>query len=116
MKEGVLGFFLACKLMYIIDDQYVNHLVEMQEVILVIVPDGIHKLRLELVGIHIEDRLVREELLYFYSNGLCQVGFSQPAVSIDQKGVKCCATWILRHGKSCRSCQPVAFSFNKVLK
>ena len=40
----------------------------------------------------------------------------QTAVTIDQQGIKGSATGILGNRKSCRTCQPVAFSFNKVLK
>ena len=60
MEEGILGLFFSGKLMHIVDNQDINHLVKMQEIIFIVVPDGIHKLGLELIGIYIEDNFLRE--------------------------------------------------------
>ncbi len=53
MKKDILCFFLPGKLMNIIQDQDIDHLVKMQEIIFIVIADRFHKLCLELIGIHI---------------------------------------------------------------
>ena len=84
MKESVLSFLFACKFMHVINNQNIYHLVKMQKVILIIIPDGIHKLGLKFVGIYIEDRLFLKKCFDLNSDGLGQVRFPQSAISIYQ--------------------------------
>ncbi len=57
MEEGILSFLLPGEFVYIINDQYINHLVKMEKIIFIVVPDGIHKLGLELIGIYVQNGL-----------------------------------------------------------
>ena len=95
MKEGILGLFFAGKFVHIIDNQYIDHLIKVKEVILVIVPDSVHKLGLKLVGIHIQHCFFREQFLYFNADGLGQVGFAQATVAVYKQRIKGCTAWIL---------------------
>jgi len=50
MEEHILCLFLSGKVVYIIDDQHIDHLVEMNEIVLVVVFDRIYELVDELIG------------------------------------------------------------------
>src|SRR6056297_1148479 len=116
MKESILGFLLTCKLMYIINQQYINHLVEMEKVIFVIVANRIDKLSLELIGIDVKYCFIRKQSLYLNPDSLCQMRFSQTASSVYQQWIKCSPSRIIGYGITGRSCKSVTLSFNKIIK
>ncbi|MCK7531591.1 MAG: hypothetical protein MZV63_11445 [Marinilabiliales bacterium] len=60
VEESILCLLFAGKLMNVINDQHIDHLVEMKEIILVVVPDRLNKLGLEFVCIYIKNSLVRD--------------------------------------------------------
>jgi hypothetical protein len=63
MKENILRLFFSGKVMNIVDNQDIDHLVEMNEIILVIVLYRVDELIDKLVCRHIQDCLIRETIL-----------------------------------------------------
>ena len=77
MEENILGLFLAGKVMNIVDDQHIDHLVKMNEIVLVVVLYRIDELIDELVGCHIKYGLFREIIFYLQADGSGRDGFSR---------------------------------------
>jgi hypothetical protein len=100
VEESILGLLLPCKLMNVINDEHVNHLVEVEEIILVIVPDRFDKLRLEFVGIHVKDSLIGVFLLYKDTYCLRKVRLSEAGVTINHQGIKSCSAGIVTDGNT----------------
>ena len=73
MKKSILRLLLASKFMYIINYQYINHLIKMKKIVFIIIPNGLNKLCLKLICIYIEHSFVRKFLFYFNPNSLCQM-------------------------------------------
>src|SRR6056297_51584 len=116
VEEDILSFFFSRQFMDVIYNKHINHLVEMQKVICIIVSDRFNKLRLKFIRIDIKNSFFRKSFLYFNSNGMRKVGFSQSGFPINKQGIKGGSTWFVGNSLSCRSGQPVAFPFNKIRK
>ena len=82
VEEGVLRSRLARQFLDVVDDQYVDHLVEMDEVGDFAVLVGRLELRLELVHRHVEHLQFGVPLPYFVADGLGHVGFAQTRITI----------------------------------
>ena len=82
VEEGVLRSRLARQFLDVVDDQYVDHLVEMDEVGYFAVFVGRLELGLELVHRYIEHLQFRMALAYFMTYGLYDVGLAQSRVTI----------------------------------
>lgn len=80
VKESILGFLFPGKLLHIIQDQYIDHLVEMEKIITIVIPDRLNELRLELVSIDIQNNLIRIPFLYLNPDSLRQMCFPNPEV------------------------------------
>ena len=76
MEEGVLGLCLAGELLYVVDDECVDGLVEADEVVDFVLADGIGVLDGEEVGGEVDDSHVGVELLDAESDGVDEVGLS----------------------------------------
>ena len=70
IEKYILRFFLACKIVNIINDQNINHLVKMDEIILIIIFDRINELIDKLVGGNIKDRFFRKKILDLKTDGM----------------------------------------------
>ncbi len=115
MKESILCFLFPGKLLHIIQDQYIDHLVEMEKIITIVIPDRLNELRLELVSIDIQNKLYPEPFLYLNPDSLGQMCFPQPRCSVNQQRIKRCSTRILL--QQSRANEPTdAVALNKIGK
>lgn len=70
MEEDILGLFFASEVVDVVDDQNVDHLVEVDKVVLVVILDRVDKLVDELIGGHVKHRLFREKLFDLEPDGV----------------------------------------------
>ena len=116
MKENILRFFLACQIVNIIEDQHIDHLVKMDEIILIVVPDGIDELVGELISSNVKNSFFRKIVFYLKTNRMRQVRFSQSCNTIYKEWVKCSFSGVACNGETCRSGQTVAIAFNEIIE
>src|SRR5664279_2731530 len=116
VKESILRFFLTGKFMYIIKNEYINHLVKMQKIVLIIVPDRFYKLSLEFIGIYIQNSFIGMFFFYKDTNSLSQMGFPETRISIYHEWIKSSSSRVISNSDACGSGQPVAFSFHIITK
>ena len=113
VEKDLLGFLFVGQKLDIVDDEDVDHLVEVYKIIDGVVLDGMDNLVRELFGGNEEDGLVGKLLDHFVADGLCEVCFPQADVSKDDQGVKGGGAGALRDGDTGRAGQPVAVSFDE---
>ena len=76
VEECVLCVLLSGEFLYVVDDEYVDGLVERNEVVTLVLDYGIGPLHHEEVGRDVEYAQFGVEFLYLQSDGIDQVGFS----------------------------------------
>ena len=102
--------------MYVVDDKYVNHLVEIDEVGAVVVLVGRHILRRELFGLHIQNGLLWVQTLGFQSYGMAEMRFPQSRATVDDQGVERAFARIFSYFETSRTRQTVAFALDEVVE
>ena len=98
VKEDILRFLLAAEELNVIDDEHINHLIEMTEVIHRIVSDGIDELVCEFLRAHVQYREFRLTRFDLKPNGVRKVGFSQSRPAINQQGIEGSSTGFVGYG------------------
>jgi hypothetical protein len=73
MEENILSFFLIGKVVNIVNQQHIYHLIEMDKVVLTVVSDRIDKLIDKLLAANVKHGLFGKIIFYFNSNCLKQV-------------------------------------------
>ena len=116
MEEDILCLFFSGKVMDIIDDQHIDHLVEMDEIVLVVVPYRVDELVDELVGGDIKTVFSGKLVFHLESDGMGQMGFPKARIAVKQQWVEGGFPGVAGNGKTCGTCQPVAVAFNKIFK
>ena len=81
MEKCFLCFFFSREFLDIIDDQNIDHLVEMKEVVPVVVSRSLRKLGLKFICIYIQNNFFRETLLNLNSDCLSKVSFPKTRIS-----------------------------------
>lgn len=113
MEEDFLGFLFIGQKLDVIDNEDVNHLVEVDKVIDGIILDGMDDLVREFFGGNEKHGFVGEFLYHFIPDGLGQVGLSESYVSEDNEWIERGGARALGDGDTSRASQPVAIPFNE---
>ena len=74
--------------MNIIDNEQVNHLIEVHEIVAVVVHCSIDKLCLEFMSCNIKHHLVLETLLSLDADSLSQVRLAKARAAVDKQRVE----------------------------
>ena len=93
LEEHFLRAGFSCEKLDVVDDEQVNHLVEMDEVDAVVVFGGCEILIVKLFCLYIQHREVGVEVFGFKADGVAEVGFAQARPAIDQQGIVGGAAW-----------------------
>jgi hypothetical protein len=106
----------ACKLLYIVYDQHIYHLIEMHKVSqFVLDVHGIHELDLEQIGGNIQNHFVRDPFFDLNAYGLRQMCLAQTRAAVYEQGIEG-TSWFFGNTQAGGACQPVACSFYKIIK
>jgi len=100
MEERIERLGRIHPLLNIIDNQYIDRLIEVDEVVSGVLADRIRKLHLEQTGADIEHTLMRISLLATYANGIDEVSLTTTRRTIEEEGVKGGLTRMLSNGES----------------
>ena len=76
MEENILSLRFSTKELNVVYDQHIDHLIEVDEIVLFVVSYGIDELVCELLGRNIKYGLIREAVFHVDTDGVCQVCFS----------------------------------------
>ena len=82
MKEGILCSFFTCKLLDIIQYQYIDQTIEVQEIINLVFQLRLCKLRLKNICCHVQYDLVREILFDRSTPLLDRISAAAPELSV----------------------------------
>ena len=88
MKEDILRFFFTGKIMHIINQENIDHLIEMDEIISILVSYGVYVLLGKSISRNIQDCFVGVLIFYLYSYGMGKVGFAKATASIEKERVE----------------------------
>ena len=113
IEESVLRSRLACQLLDIVDEQYVDRLVEMDEIRNLALFVRCLELGLKLVHRDVKYLQFRMALPHFVSDGLHDVGLAQARVAPNVERIERCVARGDGDGHTSRTCQPVAFAFDE---
>ena len=102
--------------LYIIDNQHIDGLIEIDKIINRILSTGISELHLEQTGTDIEHTLLGIHLLAAYTNGIDQMRLTTTRRTIDKKRVERGLARMLRDGEAHRTRQLVGIALNVVLE
>lgn len=103
-------------LLYVIDDEHIDALVEVDEVVARVVYDGIGVLRLEHIGRHEEHAFLRVELAYAYTDGIDQMCLAHTAWSVEEEGVESAVSWSFGDAHGYTEREFVALALHEVLE
>ena len=95
VEEGVLGARLALPLLYVVDDEHVDGLVEEDEVVDGLAHHGIGVLYLKESCAHVEHALLGVFVAHVYADGIDEVGFSTARGTVDKHGVELAVVGVL---------------------
>src|SRR6188768_3268381 len=112
-EESILRFFSTVEKLHIVNDQYINQLIKMNEIIYGIIAAMVNKLVNEFLGAYIQYHFVRLHPFYFVTDGLGQVGFAETHASINNQWVKRIGSWLFSHGFTGSPCHTITVAFNK---
>ena len=113
VEERVLRTGLSRQLLDVVDDQHVDHLVEVDEVGNLAVLVGRLELRLELVHRDVQHLQLRVALAHLVADRLHDVGLSQPRIPIYIKRIEGVVSRVHRYGHARRAGQPVALALDE---
>ena len=82
VEKGILRFVLAGQLLYIVDNQHVEHLIEMDEIVQLALDRRMLKLRLKLVHRHVQHLQLRLTLLDLHTDSLCDMRFPETRIAV----------------------------------
>ena len=116
MEERGNGLLCRCPLLHIIDNQYIDGLIEMDEVIDSITAAGIGKLHLEQTGRNIEYALVRVHLFTTNTDGIDKVRLTTTRRSEDKEGIERRLSRMLGNADTDGTGQAVGITFYKSLE
>ena len=117
VEEGLLGLgCFAGPELYVVDDEHVDHLVEVDEVVGGAGAARFGILLHELLAGDIEHGLVGVHLFGLKTDGIGQVGLAEAHAAVQQQGVEAGLARFLGHGVAGRACQAVAVALDKVLQ
>lgn len=88
VEECVLGFRFADELLYVVDDEHVDALVEVDEVVGLLGLDGIGVLQQEDVGGDVDDAFFGVALFDGYAYRVGEMGFAYGRRAEDEEGVE----------------------------
>ena len=103
MEEGVLCLVHTDQFLDIIQDQYIDVLIEVQEIVGRILTNGIGKLDAEQVGRYIQHPFLRMQFADTRSDRIAQVGLAHTGGTPDEHGVIGGLTRISSNLFSCRT-------------
>jgi len=104
------------EILYIINDQHINHLIKVHEIGELVLNIGcIHELDLEQVSRDVQDDLFGHQFLYFNPDGLSQVGLSQAGTSVNKQRIERPSRFF-GNTKAGSTCQTIARSFHEIIK
>ena len=116
MEECQLGLLQRGELLHVVDDQDVDALIEGDEVVDLVLADGIGVLHLEQVGRHIEDALAGVQLFQSRADGIDEVGLAATRRAIDKKRVESHLLGVLGDGQSDGAREFVLGAFHEVIE
>ena len=116
VEEDGLGTGFSGEFLYVVDNECVDHLVEVDEVGHRSIPDGILVLRHELVHGDVQDLLFGVALADLMAYGLDDMGFAETRVSVYVQRVEWGVSGIYCHGHSRRAGQTVAFALDECIE
>ena len=116
MEERVLGLGQTGKFLHIVDNQYVNSLVEVDEVVYGVFPYGIRVLHLKKVGGNVQHTLCRVKFFDFGPDSVYQMSLSHTGSSVDKQRIECRLFRMFGYSLPYGAGQLVAYSFDEVFK
>ena len=116
VEKHILCAGFPRKELNVVDDEHINHLVEVDEIRAVVVLVGRHILGRKLFGLHVKHGLLRVQTFGFQSDGVAEVGLSQTSAAIDDQGVERALSRVFGHFKAGGTRQAVAFAFDEVVE
>src|SRR5574343_682053 len=87
-KKCILTFFCTAEELNIVNNQYINQLIEMNKIIDCIVTAMINKLINKFFTAHIQNHFGWMQSFHFSSDGLCKVGLTQSYSTINHQWIK----------------------------
>ncbi len=116
MEERSDGLLSSSPLLYVVNNQHIDGLIEIDEVVDRVLSTGIGKLHLEQAGTDIEYALLRIHLLATHTDGVDEVRLATARGTIDKEGVERRLAWMLSDGETHRSRELVGIALDEVLE
>ena len=113
MEEDVLCFFLTAEELYIINNEYIDHLVKMREVVHGIVFHGINELVREFFATDIKNSFVFRLVLDLNTDSVSEVSFTKTNTTIYKEWIESGTTGLVGYCIAGTACKAVAIPFNK---
>ena len=113
VEEDVLRTRLSGQLLDVVDDEHVDHLIEVDEIGNFAAFVRRLELGLEFVHRHVEHLQLGMTLQHFVADRLCDVGLSQSRIAVYIQGVERRRAGIHRHRHAGRPRQPVALPLDE---
>ena len=102
--------------MDIVNDKYINTLIEVDKIIDRVKTTCIGKLNLEQMRREIQHFLVGIELLHFGSDGMTEMCFPHARMTMNKERVEGCLGRVVGYCLGSRTCQTIAITFKKIVK
>ena len=116
VEERLLGFRCRHPFLYVIHNQHVDGLVEVDEVICTVLQHGVGVLHLEQSCADVKHTLLRIKLLCPHADGIDKVCLSAARRAINEHRVELCRVGVFGNRQSDRTRKLVAVAFNIVGK
>ena len=115
-KESILRTFSLCKKLYVVENQHIDQLIEMNKVVNGIIAAMIHELINKFLRAHIQNHFIRMQTFYFITDGLCQVRFAKTGSTIDHQWIERIGSWFFSHCFSGPTRNSITVTLNKCIK
>ena len=116
MEECVLCSGFSRKFLNVVNQKYIYRLIEIEEIILRVVPYRVGVLNLESICRNVEHSFARVHLFCHNSDGIGKVSFSYTRFSINEKWTENSFPRIVGDAQGGSACQFVAFAFNQIVE
>ena len=116
MKEGVLRLLHTDKFLNIVNNQYINALIEVNEIVERILTHRVGVLHLKQMSRNIQHAFLGIELLHLQTDGIGQVSLSHTRCTIKEQGIEYRLSRLQRNTLSSGTGQLIAQALNEVIK
>ena len=116
MEEGILSFCCSSPFLYIINNQHINSLIEIDKIVGRIIENRIGILHLKQTSTDIKHSLFRIKLLYTKSDGIYKMRLTTSRRPINKHRIKLGSIGMFCNRQSYRTRQLVTVTFYKGFK